>query len=133
MATATVPQEYRDLLDERPVLVSLATVQPDGQPQVTPVWIDMEGDLLRVNTVKGRQKHTNMDERPMVTVLAIDPDNAFRYIEVRGRVTNITEEDGNAHIDTLAKKYTGDTYAWHNDADTRVVVYVEPNKVFASG
>jgi hypothetical protein len=74
-----------------------------------------------------------MDERPMVTVLAIDPDNAFRYIEVRGRVTKITDEGGNAHIDTLAKKYTGDLYAWHNDADTRVVVYVEPTKVFASG
>jgi PPOX class probable F420-dependent enzyme len=131
---ATVPQEYRDLLDERPVLVSLATVQPDGQPQVTPVWIDMEGDLLRVNTVKGRQKYVNMDERPMVTVLAIDPDNAFRYIEVRGHVTKITEEGGNAHIDTLAKKYTGaDVYPWHNDTDTRVVVYVEPTKVFASG
>ena len=130
---ATVPQEYRDLLDERPVLVSLATVQPDGQPQVTPIWIDMEGDLLRINTVKGRQKYVNMDERPMVTVLAIDPDNAFRYIEVRGRVTKITEEGGNAHIDTLAKKYTGADYAWHNDTDTRVVVYVEPTRVFAAG
>jgi PPOX class probable F420-dependent enzyme len=130
----TVPQEYRDLLDERPVLVSLATVQADSQPQVTPVWIDMEGDLLRLNTVKGRQKYVNMVERPMITVLAIDPDNAFRYIEVRGRVTSIVEEGANAHIDTLAKKYTGaDGYAWHNDADTRVIAYVEPTKVFAAG
>ena len=131
---AKVPQEYRDLLVERPVLVSLATVQPDGQPQVTPVWIDMEGDLLRVNTAKGRQKHVNMDERPMVTVLAIDPDNAFRYIEVRGRVTRITEEGGDAHIDTLAKKYLGaDSYPYRNPAETRLVIYVEPTRVFASG
>lgn len=131
---ATVPQEYRDLLVERPILVSLATVQPDGQPQVTPVWIDMEGDLLRVNTAKGRQKHINMDERPMVTVLALDPDNAFRYIEVRGRVTRITEEGGDAHIDTLAKKYLGtDTYPYRNSADTRLVIYIEPTRVLASG
>lgn len=131
---ATVPKEYRDLLDERPVLVSLATVQPDSQPQVTPVWIDMEGEQLRINTVAGRQKHTNMVERPLVTVLAIDPDNAFRYIEVRGKVTKIVEEGANAHIDALAKKYIGaDVYPFHNDVDTRVIVYVEPTKVFASG
>jgi PPOX class probable F420-dependent enzyme len=131
---ATVPKEYRDLLDERPVLVSLATVQPDGQPQVTPVWIDMEGDLLRVNTAKGRQKHVNMDERRMVTVLALDPDNAFRYVEVRGMVTRITDEGGDAHIDRLAKKYLGaDSYPYRNPAETRLVIYIEPTRVFASG
>ena len=131
---ATVPQEYRDLLVERPVLVSLATVQPDGQPQVTPVWIDMEGELLRVNTASGRQKHVNMEQRPMVTVLALDPDNAFRYIEVRGRVARITEEGGDAHIDTLAKKYLGvDSYPYRNATDTRLVIYIEPTRVLASG
>jgi PPOX class probable F420-dependent enzyme len=131
---ATIPQEYRDLLDTRPVLVSLATVQPDGQPQVTPVWIDMEGEQLRVNTAKGRQKHINMEQRPMVTVLATDPDNAFRYIEVRGRVTRITEEGGDAHIDRLAKKYLGvDSYPYRNPAETRIVCYIEPTRVIASG
>ncbi len=131
---ATVPQEYRDLLDERPVLVSLATVQSDSQPQVTPVWIDMEGDLLRVNTAKGRQKHVNMDERRMVTVLAIDPDNPFRFIEVRGRVARISEEGGDAHIDALAKKYLGaDSYPGRNPAETRIICYIEPTRVIASG
>jgi PPOX class probable F420-dependent enzyme len=131
---ATVPQEYRDLLDDRPVLVSLATIQPDGQPQVTPVWINMEGDLLRVNTAKGRQKHINMAERPMVTVLALDPDNAFRYVEVRGRVASITEEGGDAHIDALAKKYLGaESYPFRNPAETRLVISIEPTRVLASG
>lgn len=131
---ATVPTQYRDLLDERPVLVSLATVQPDGQPQVTPVWLDMEGDRLRVNTAKGRQKHLNMDERKMVTVLAVDPDNPFRYIEVRGRVTEIREEGGDAHIDALATKYLGvDVYPGHTPDETRIICYVEPTRVYASG
>ena len=131
---ASVPQEYRDLLDTRPVLVSLATVQPDGQPQVTPVWIDMEGELLRVNTASGRQKHINMEQRPMVTVLAVDPDNAFRFVEVRGRVSRITEEGGDAHIDALAKKYLGaDSYPYRNPAETRIVCYIEPTRVIASG
>jgi PPOX class probable F420-dependent enzyme len=131
---ATVPQEYRDLLDDRPVLVSLATIQPDGQPQVTPVWINMEGDLLRVNTAKGRQKHINMAERPMVTVLALDPDNAFRYVEVRGRVASITEEGGDAHIDALAKKYLGaESYPVRIPAETRLVISIEPTRVLASG
>ena len=131
---ASVPEKYRDLLDTRPVLVSLATVQPDNQPQVTPVWIDMEGEQLRVNTAKGRQKHVNMVERPMVTVLAVDPENPFRYIEVRGKVTHITEEGGDAHIDRLAKKYLdADSYPGRNPAETRIICYIEPTNVFAAG
>ena len=123
----SIPTEYRDLL-VRPVLVSFATVMPDGQPQVTPVWIDYDGTYLRVNTAAGRQKHRNMEARPQVTILAIDPDNSGRYLEVRGTVVRIDPEGGDAHIDALARKYLGvEVYPWRNDA------YIEPQKVLAQG
>lgn len=130
---ATVPATHRDLL-ERPVLVSLATVQPDGQPQVTPIWADYVDGYVRVNTAAGRQKHTNMLERPQATVLAIDPDNGQRYLEIRGRVASATEEGADADIDALAKKYLGvDAYPFRNPAETRVTFLIEPLHVVTSG
>jgi len=130
---ATIPEAYRDLL-ERPILVSMATIQPDGQPQVHPVWADYDGTHLRLNTGKGRRKHLNMEERPQVTVLAVDPDNAFRWVEVRGTVTSITEEGAVAHIDKLAKDYLGvDVYPNHTPDESRIICYVEPTRVVAYG
>ena len=130
---ATIPDAYRDLVDG-PVTVGLATILPSGQPQVTPVWIDYDGTYLRVNTAMGRQKTKDMLERSQVTVLAIDPQNPYRYMEVRGTVVNHTEEGADAHIDALAKKYLGvDEYPGHNAAETRVIFYIEPVKVVTSG
>ena len=130
---ATIPEQYLDLF-ERPVLVSLATVMPDGQPQVTPVWGDFDGAQIRINTAAGRQKHKNMAERPQVTVMLLDPENSQRYIEVRGEATTISPEGADAHIDALAKKYIGaDTYPFRNPAETRLICYIEPQKVTAQG
>ncbi|CAA9567022.1 MAG: hypothetical protein AVDCRST_MAG18-1576 [uncultured Thermomicrobiales bacterium] len=130
---ATIPEQYRDLF-ERPVLVSLATVMPGGQPQVTPVWGDFDGTHIRINTAAGRQKHKNMEERPQVTAMLLDPENPQRYIEVRGTVAKISAEGGDAHIDALAKKYIGaETYPFRNPAETRVICYIEPEKVLAQG
>ncbi len=124
-----IPEQYRDLLEE-PVTASLATVLPNGQPQVTPVWCDLEDGLIRVNTAKGRQKHKDMVDRPQVTVMAIDPQNPYRYLEVRGRVARIEEEGADAHIDLLAKQYMGvDRYPNHDPDETRVIAYIEPIKV----
>lgn len=124
-----IPEQYRDLLEE-PVTASLVTVLPNGQPQVTPVWCDLEDGLIRVNTAKGRQKHKDMVERPQVTLMAIDPQNPYRYLEVRGRVARIEEEGADAHIDLLAKQYMGvDRYPYHDPAQTRVISYIEPIKV----
>lgn len=130
---ATIPAQYNDLF-ERPVLLSLATLMSDGQPQVTPVWGDFDGTHIRINTAAGRQKHKNMAERPQVTVMLLDPENSQRYIEVRGEVTTISAEGGDAHIDALAKKYIGaDIYPYRNPAETRVICYLEPQKVTAQG
>lgn len=130
---STIPESHRDLLD-RPILISLATVQPDGQPQVTPVWADYVDDHVRINTAAGRQKHTNLIERPQVTVLVVDPDNGQRYMEIRGRVAGANEEGADDDIDTLAKKYLGvDSYPYRNPAETRVTFLIEPVHVSAQG
>lgn len=130
---ATVPDSHRDLLD-RPILISLATVQPDGQPQVTPVWADYVDGRVRINTAAGRQKHTNLLERPQATVMVVDPDNGQRYIEIRGRVAETTEEGADEVIDALAKLYLGvDTYPFRNPAETRVTFLIEPEHVSTQG
>lgn len=129
-----IPEKYRDLV-QGPVVVSLATILPDGRPQVTPVWYDLQEDgYIRVNTAKGRRKHRDMEERPQVTVMALDPENPFRYLEVRGHVTEITEEGADAHIDALAKLYLGvDRYPNHTDSETRIICKIEPDIISAMG
>jgi PPOX class probable F420-dependent enzyme len=129
----SIPDSHRDLL-ERPILVSLATVQPDGQPQVTPVWADLHDGHVRVNTAAGRQKHKNLLDRKQATVMAVDPDNGQRYIEIRGEVSRVTEEDGDAVIDKLAKDYLGaESYPYRNSAETRVTFLIKPTRVLVSG
>jgi PPOX class probable F420-dependent enzyme len=124
-----IPDTYRDLLD-RPIVVSLATLMPDGQPQVQPVWCSFDGTHILVNTAKGRQKYRNMSRRPAVTILAIDPDNNARWLEVRGTVAGETEEGANVHIDALARLYLGvDTYPFHQPGDVRVVFKIAPLRV----
>ena len=128
-----IPDGYQDLF-ARPIIVSLATVQPDGQPQVTPVWADYVDGHVRVNTAAGRQKHRNLIERPQATILAVDPDNGQRYVEVRGRVADVSEETGVAVIDKLAHDYMGvDVYPWHTPEETRVTFLIEPVRVVTSG
>lgn len=131
--SAAIPETHADLL-KRPILVSLATVQPNGQPQVTPVWADLVDGKVRLNTAAGRQKHQNMLARSQATVLVIDPDNSQRFMEIRGEVVNSTEEGGDDVIDQLAHKYLGaDRYPWRNPAETRVTFMVEPTRVVVSG
>lgn len=128
-----IPEDYQDLFD-RPIIVSLATVQPDGQPQVTPVWADYVDNYVRINTAVGRQKYQNLIERPQATILVVDPENGQRYVEVRGRVADVSEETGDAVIDKLAHTYLGvDVYPWHTPEETRVTFLIEPVRVVTSG
>jgi PPOX class probable F420-dependent enzyme len=124
-----IPAGYRDLLD-RPIVVSLATVMTDGTPQVQPVWCSFDGTHILVNTEKSRQKYRNMSRRPAVAILAVDPDNDGRWLEVRGRVVGETEEGANQHIDALARVYMGvDRYPYHRAGDVRVVFRIAPLRV----
>ena len=94
---------------------------PDGTPQVTPVWFDYTGGVIRVNSAKGRTKTRNMKEGAPVALSIMDPDNPYRYLQVRGKVTRVTEEGAGAHINSLAKKYLGqDKYPWSRPGEVRV-------------
>ncbi|MGN6033616.1 MAG: PPOX class F420-dependent oxidoreductase [Thermomicrobiales bacterium] len=128
---AQIPDAYQDLFD-RPILIALATVQPDGQPQVTPVWGDYADGHVRINTAAGRQKYRNLKERPQVTVLVVDPDNGQRYIEVRGKVAEVIEDDPSL-INKLSNDYIGTDYPWFQEGEVRVTFLIEPEKVVAQG
>jgi len=124
-----IPDKYRDLLD-RPIIVALATLMSDGQPQVQPVWCSYDGEHILVNTEKGRQKYRNLSRRRAATIMAIDPDNPLRWLEVRGKVVAETEEGANEHIDELARLYLGlDKYPYHQEGDVRVIFKIEPQRV----
>lgn len=125
-----IPDEFMDLL-VRPVVVTLATVMPDGQPQATPIWIDYDGTHLRINTARGRQKDRNMKRDTKVTILAIDPDDPYRWMEIRGRIVDESEESGVDVINALSLKYRGEPdYYRKNPArrhqEQRVTYKVEP-------
>ena len=127
-----VPESHRDLF-ERPILCSLATLMPSGQPQVTPVWCDYDGQYVRINTARGRQKDRNMTKRAKVTVLLVDPDSIEnRWVEVRGHVAEITEEGANEHINQLSHKYKGTDYKGFKPEMVRVIYKIEPDKVVVS-
>ncbi|HEX3740299.1 MAG TPA: PPOX class F420-dependent oxidoreductase [Terriglobales bacterium] len=129
----SIPDKYRDLFSKR-AFASLSTLMPDGSPQVTPVWVDLDGDLVLVNTARGRQKDKNMRRDPRVAMAIIDPENPYRYIEVRGRVAEITEEGADAHIDKMAKKYLGaDKYPYRQASETRVIFKIQAERVNTMG
>lgn len=128
-----IPEEFKDLFG-KVAYANIATVMPDGSPQVTPVWFDYDGNYLRVNSAKGRVKDKNMRRNKNVALSIQDPDNAYRYLAVRGKVDDITEEDADAHIDSLAKKYLGkDKYPFRGTGEVRVIYKIRPEKVSTMG
>ena len=128
-----IPDKYRDLFSKK-AFASLATLMPNGQPQVTPVWVDLEGDRLVINSAKGRQKDRNLRRDPRVSLAIVDPDNPYRYLEIRGRVSEITEQGGAPHLDKMAKKYLGvDKYPWSKPGDVRVIYKIQPEHATMMG
>jgi PPOX class probable F420-dependent enzyme len=128
-----IPDKYRDLFTKR-AFASLGTMMPDGTPQVTPVWVDLDGDLVVVNTAKGRQKDRNMRRDPHVALAIIDPENPYRYLEIRGRVAEISEDGADAHIDKMAKKYLGaDKYPYRQSGEVRVMFKIRPERTSTMG
>ena len=130
MTTAAValPEPARALLDAAN-FATIATLEPDGRPQLSVVWVRRDGDDVLVSTIVGRRKHTNLSRDPRATVLVYPADAPYTYVEVRGSVT-MTEEGGRALIDELAHKYTGARYTGDDGTDNvRVVVRITPEKV----
>ena len=128
-----IPANFRDLFS-KPAFASLATLMPDGRPQVTPVWCDFDGTFVIFNTARGRQKDRNIRRDPRVSLSILDPDNAYRYLEIRGRVIEITEQGADEHIDKLAKKYLGvDKYPRRQPGEVRLILKIAPERVRAQG
>jgi PPOX class probable F420-dependent enzyme len=124
---AAIPEQYLDLLTGKKAFAHLATRMKDGTPQVTPVWFDYTDGMIRVNTARGRVKDRNLKVGSPVALSIADPDNPYRYVQIRGKVVKETEQGADAHIDSLAKKYMGvDSYPYRNAAEKRVIYIVEP-------
>jgi PPOX class probable F420-dependent enzyme len=133
MAQTTDLAKYRDLFDKKAFAV-VATVGADGRPQVTPVWVDFDGRHIRVNTARGRVKDKNFQKSPQVALVIMDPDNPYRYVQIRGKVVEMTEQGADAHIDALSKKYTGqDRYPGRKPGEVRVTVKIAPESVQGMG
>jgi PPOX class probable F420-dependent enzyme len=129
---ATIPASHADLLT-KPTFAHLATVNADGSPQVTPVWVDFDGTNVIINTARGRVKAKNIARQPRVALAIGDPENPYRYLGIQGRVVEMTENGGDAHIDKLARKYIGKDYPFRAPGEVRVIVKIAPEKVHTNG
>ena len=128
-----IPQKYADLF-EKQAFGNLATLLQDGSPQVTPVWVDFDGKHVCVNSAKGRVKDKNMRRDPRVAIALQDPANPYRYLEVRGRVVEITENGADDHINKLSQKYLGKpVYPHRRPGEVRVIYKIEPQRVSSMG
>ena len=130
--SGAIPDSFRDLFDKK-VFAHLATVMPDGRPQVTPVWCDLDGGVVRINTAIDRQKDRNLVRDGRVALSLIDPENPYRYLEVRGRVAERTEVGADAHIDQLSQKYLGKPYPYRQASEKRVLFRINPEHVTFMG
>ena len=123
---ADVPQEFADLLRTTTV-AHIATIGPKGEPQITPVWFDWDGNTIRFSQTKDRQKFRNLQRDPRIALSIVDPNNPYRYLEIRGKVVRI-EEDPDLHfLNAMTKRYLGrDTYPWHQPGDEHFVIVIQP-------
>jgi PPOX class probable F420-dependent enzyme len=130
---ATIPASHADILSKK-AFANLATLNADGSPQVTPVWVDFDGTHVVINTARGRVKTRNLEREPRVALSIADPENPYRYLGIQGRVVEMTENGGDPHIDKMAKKYLGkDTYPFRAPGEKRVIVKIAPEKVHTNG
>ncbi|MFQ5922714.1 MAG: PPOX class F420-dependent oxidoreductase [Anaerolineales bacterium] len=124
------PESHRDLLsDEKRAAAYLATLMPNGSPQVTPVWFSYENDELRINTMRGRVKEKNMSTRPQVALVIQDPDDTYRFIQIRGEVSGPIEDGAVEHFERLSQKYDGKPFRPLRPNEVRVIFRIEPRSV----
>jgi len=126
-----IPDSHLDLLsDDTKAFCSLATLMQDGSPQVTPVWFNTDGSNILINSAQGRVKDRNMRRNPVVALMIMDPNDPYRYIQIRGKVVEITTENARDHIDRLSKKYTGrEKYTLGSIDEIRVTYRILPESV----
>lgn len=128
MSSNVIPPTHTDILD-KPGFAHVATTGPHGEPQSTPVWYSWDGEHFRFSQTKTRQKYRNLRRDPRIALSVTDPDNPYRYVEIRGSVESIEDDADRSFIDSLAKRYLNqDVYPWHQAGDERVVVTVRPER-----
>lgn len=128
-----IPESHADILGKQ-AFAHLSTIMSDGSPQASAVWVDTDGPLILVNSAEGRLKDRNIRRDPRVAISVTDPENPYRSLMIRGRVTKITTDGADAHIDKMAKKYMGvDEYPFRTPDEVRVIYYIEPERVAAMG
>jgi PPOX class probable F420-dependent enzyme len=129
MAAKVIPESHVDLFSKK-AFAHLVTLMPSGAPQVTPVWVDYDGHHVLINTAEGRQKDKNLQRDPRVAFSILDPENPYRYLEVRGRIAERSLKGADQHIDAMAKKYLGkDKYPFRQPSEVRVIYKIEPEHV----
>jgi hypothetical protein len=129
-----IPEAYQDLLrDDVRAFAFLATTMADGTPQVTPLWFDVEGDHLRINTARGRVKERNMRARAQVALAIIDPAHPYRYLQARGTVVEMREQGADDHIRLLSRKYRGTPEFEIPPGQRRVTILIRPDRVHTQG
>ncbi len=132
MADATL-DKYSDLFKKK-AFANLSTLMQDGSPQVTPVWCDYDGKHVRVNSARGRVKDKNIRRDPRVALAIVDPENPYRYMEIRGKVVEVTEKGADDHINSLSQKYLGNpVYPYRQPGEVRVLYKIEPQKISSMG
>ena len=128
------PDKYMDLLTDKIAFANLATVMPDGSPQVTPVWFEFKDGIIRINSAKGRRKVRNLDANPQLAMAIEDPTNPYRYLQIRGHIIRATEQGADAHIDALAKRYLGqDKYPFRAPGEVRVIYEIAIDSCHGNG
>lgn len=128
-----IPEGYEDLL-ESTALAHIATIGPHGEPQSNPVWFDWDGEHLKFSQTKTRQMYHNVQRNPRIALSMVDPENPFRYLEIRGEFVRIDEDPNLDFINSMAKKYLGmDKYSNHQPGDERVVIFVRPEHTSQMG
>jgi PPOX class probable F420-dependent enzyme len=128
-----IPEGYEDLLGST-ALVHVATIGPYGEPQNNPVWFGWDGEHVKFSQSKTRQKYRNLQRDPRVTSSLVNPDNPYRYLEIRGEVDHVEEDPNLDFINSMAKKYLGlDKYPYHQPGDERIVIFVRPEHTTQMG
>lgn len=128
---ATIPESHRDIFNKR-AFAHVATVSEQGVPQVTPVWVEYDGDHVLINSAKGRKKDRNLRAQPVIALSIQDPDNPYRYVGLQGKIVEITEAGGYDHINKLSHKYGDQDYP-KNPGEIRVIYKIAPTRVWTMG
>lgn len=130
-----IPSTHLDLLaDDKKAFLFLATIMPSGSPQLTPIWFNIENDHILINSAAGRIKDRNMRKRPQVALCIPDPSNPYRYLQIQGKVIEITTINADDHINSLAMKYRGlSIYPYRQPGEQRVKYKIQIDRVDAHG